>query len=111
MNREAENGWRVGDLAVCISDKNSWGHFNEDDTFVVDAGPSPEQVLRVVQVYSPMVFLGRLGAARFVGLRFHEFPAGIYPAPLFRKVKPDAEAADDADLVALIKGVRVGADA
>lgn len=110
MNREAENGWRVGDLAVCVA-KGDW-YWLENGARRPHCGPAPEQLLRVAAVTpAPVLFAGETGLFRHIGLSFNEFPDDFYPAPLFRKVKPDAEAADDADLVALIKGVRVGADA
>ena len=110
MNREAENGWRVGDLAVCIAADSPWLFLNGDGPSELP-GPKPEQVVRVASVFAPMTFKGMFSAAKVEGLSFDEFPDFVYPAPLFRKVKPDAEAADDAELVALIKRFRVGADA
>ena len=110
MSERADDAWRVGDLAVCVGDDDQW-LFLENGAVVTCPGPMPEQLLRVASVMGPMMFKGRFSEARVVGLSFDEFPGFIYPCVLFRRVKPDAEAADDAELVALIKRVRVGADA
>ncbi len=110
MNREAETGWRVGDLAVCVT-KGQW-YWLDNGVRRPHPGPSQEQLLRVAAITpAPVLFAGENGLFRHIGLSFDEFPDDFFPAPLFRKVKPDNEPGDNAALAGLIKGVRVGADA
>lgn len=91
----ASQGWGAGDLAVCL---NNIGWWEEGAHGAVD-GPALNQVLRVAIVYPGL------------GLEFDEFPDQIWPAREFRRIEPDHSAADDANIVALIKGARVGARA
>lgn len=91
----ASQGWRAGDLAVCL---NNIGWWEEREHGAVD-GPALDQVLRVAAVYPGL------------GLEFDEFPDEIWPEHEFRRIEPDHSAADDADIVALIKGASVRASA
>ena len=88
-----EEGWRAGDLAVCLNKIGWWGAI---DHMSVD-GPVLDQVLRVAAVYPD------------AGLEFDEFPDEIWPAYEFRRIEPDHSAADDAEFLRLIMGMRVGA--
>jgi hypothetical protein len=87
----ASQDWHEGDLAVCI---NNIGWWEERAHGAVD-GPVLDQVLRVAAVYSGL------------GLEFDEFPDQIWPEREFRRIEPDHSAANDPDIVALIKGARV----
>lgn len=91
----ASEGWGVGDLAVCL---NNIGWWEEREHGAID-GPSLNQVLRVAGVYPGL------------GLEFEEFPDQIWPEREFRRIEPDHSAADDAEIVALIKGASVRARA
>lgn len=98
----ASEGWRAGDLAVCLANGAWW----KDANGAPSLGPEHEQVVRV----SCVVF-GVHGYDDGVGLEFDGWPNEIYPARLFRRIEPDHSAADDADIVALIKGASVRASA
>lgn len=95
---DQSEGWRAGDLAVCISNIGWW-----DADSQAAAGPDAEQIVRVAEVYG-----GVAGYPGGVGLEFDEFPDNLYPASAFRKVHPDHSPADDVEIVALIK--RAGAE-
>lgn len=95
-------GWGTGDLAVCV-EYGPW--FGDGADPVV--GPHIEQVLWVAIVFPGVEF----GRGVEVGLEFAEYPDNIFPASAFRRVKPDHSAADDAEFVALIQRVSVGASA
>lgn len=107
MSARADHAWRAGDLAVCVAADGPWFHL-ENGKVVAYPGPAPEQMLRVASVFGPMLFKGCFGEARTDGLSFDEFPDFIYPCPLFRRVKPDAEAGFDGTVVFAIKRDRVG---
>ncbi len=99
----ASEGWRAGDLAVCISNIGWW---NETTHEAAD-GPQAEQVVRVRKVYIDIAEYGPGNP----GLEFDEWPNEAYPARCFDRIEPDHSAADDADIVALIKGASVRASA
>lgn len=98
----ASQGWRAGDLAVCI-EYGPWFGAGSDAT----VGPEHEQVLRVAIVFDEVPFPHGEG----LGLEFAEFADNIFPASAFRRVEPDHRAADDAEIVALIKRASVRARA
>ncbi|PAL20189.1 hypothetical protein [Sphingopyxis sp. GW247-27LB] len=100
---EQSEGWRAGDLAVCISNIGWW---NETTHEAAD-GPEAEQVVRVRKVY---VGIAEYGPGE-PGLEFDEWPNEVYPARSFDRINPDHTAADDAEIVALIKSVSVRARA
>lgn len=99
---EQSKGWGAGDLAVCLGDGDWW----KDVNGAASLGPAKEQVVRV----SCVVF-GVEGYDDGIGLEFEGWPDELYPARLFRRIDPDHSAADDAEIIALIKGagVRVSA--
>ncbi|MGR4892246.1 hypothetical protein ACIPPQ_14560 [Sphingopyxis sp. LARHCG72] len=99
----ASDGWRAGDLAVCIDGIGWW----KEGSFESAPGPVLNQVLRVCGVYCVADMPSGMG----LGLEFDEFPNEIYEARNFRRIEADHSAADDAEIVALIKGARVGARA
>lgn len=98
----ALKGWRAGDLAVCLGNGDWW----KDANGAVSIGPEHEQVVRVA-----FVVFGVEGYDDGIGLEFDGWPNELYPARLFRRIEPDHSAADDAEIVALIKGARIGARA
>lgn len=100
---EQSEGWRAGDLAVCI---DGWGWWKEG-SFEPAPGPVRDQVLRVSGVYTVAEMPRGMGP----GLEFDEFPNEIYEARNFRRIKPDHGAADDVEFVALIKRASVKAAA
>ena len=97
---EPSKGWRAGDLAVCLGNGDWW----KDADGAVSVGPEHEQVVRV-----SFVVFGVDGYDDGIGLEFEGWPNELYPARLFRRIDPDHSAADDAEIIALIKGGRVGA--
>jgi hypothetical protein len=99
----ASQAWRAGDLAVCISNIGWWNATTHEPA----AGPEVEQILRVREVYAGIAAYGPCEE----GLEFDEWPGEVYPAHSFDKINPDHSAADDADIVALIKGASVRARA
>lgn len=100
---ETSEGWRAGDLAVCIV-ATPWWRPNGEPV----CGPSKDQVVRVSAVDA----FAECENGIAIALTFHEFGDERYPAsPYFRRVEPDHSAADDAEIIALIKGARVGARA
>lgn len=96
---EQSEGWRAGDLAVCIDGIGWW----KEGSFESAPGPVLNQVLRVCGVYSVADMPSGMG----LGLEFDEFPNEIFEASNFRRIAPDHSAADDAEIVALIKGASV----
>lgn len=92
---EQSGGWRAGDLAVCL---NKIGWWEEREHGAV-TGPAFNQVLRVAGVFPGL------------GLEFDEFPDQIWLEREFRRIEPDHSAADDAEIVALIKRASVRASA
>lgn len=98
----ASEGWRAGDLVVCLGDGDWW----KDQNGAASIGPGREQVVRV----SCVVF-GVEGYDDGIGLEFEGWKDELYPARLFRRIKPDHSAADDAEIVALIKRASVRASA
>lgn len=101
MTEQAE-GWRAGDLAVCL-EYGPWFGEGPDAT----AGPDHDQVLRVVLVFADVAF----PRGPQLALEFDEFPDNLFPASAFRRIKPDHSAADDVEIVALIKRASVRASA
>ncbi|WP_432769771.1 MAG: hypothetical protein HEQ22_03225 [Sphingopyxis sp.] len=100
---DQSEGWRAGDLAVCVKSTAWWTLAGQPAP-----GPALDQVLWVAAVYEGVALEGGVGTA----LEFREFANELYPAaPYFRKVQPDHSAADDAEFVALIRRVSVGASA
>jgi len=92
---EQSEGWRAGDLAMCL---NRIGWWEEREYGAVD-GPVLDQVLRVACAYPGL------------GLEFDEFPDQIWREDQFRRINPDYSPADDAEIVALIKRASVRARA
>lgn len=92
---EQSEGWRAGVLAVCTNNIGWWESREHD---AID-GPALNQVLRVAGVFPGL------------GLEFDEFPDQIWPKREFRRIEPDHSAADDAEIVALIKCASVRAAA
>lgn len=100
---EQSVGWRAGDLAVCVMETPWWSLSGQPAP-----GPEKDQVIRVVAVYEGVALDRGIGTA----LEFAEFVNELYPAaPYFRRIEPDHSAADDADIVALIKRASVRASA
>jgi len=97
---EQSEGWRAGDLAVCAV----YGPWFNDGAAPI-AGPEHDQMLRVSCVYRD----APIGAGVCLALEFDEFPDELYPARDFRRIRPDHRPAADRRIVAMIKGVRVGA--
>jgi hypothetical protein len=96
--------WREGDLAVCIEHGPWFTQVGTKPTL----GPEREEIARVYAVYAELTFPGDPGVTG-LGLEFIEFPNEIFPARCFRRIRPDHGPGDDARLIALIKGARVGA--
>src|SRR3546814_11785030 len=96
-------GWRAGDLAVCISNVGWW----DEATHEAAVGPKAEQVVRVRKVY--------IGIAAYdpgePGLEFDEWPDPVFRSFCFRRIPPDHSAPDAAELHPLSTGARVGARA
>src|SRR5688572_9572093 len=100
---EQSEGWCARDLAICVMDTPWWSLSGQPAP-----GPEKDQMLSVVAVYEGVALDRGIGTA----LEFREFPNELYPAaPYFRKVRPDHSPADDANIIALIKGERVGTSA
>lgn len=95
----ASKGWRAGVLAVCVDGLGWW----KEGSFEAAPGPALNQVLRVSGVYAAADMPSGMG----LGLEFDEFPNEIYAASNFRAIEPDHSAADDAAIIALIKGASV----
>lgn len=102
---EQSEGWHVGDLAVCIE----CGLWSGNETLAIDPTPGPQfdAVVRVTGIWPQLRFPGHTG----IGLEFAEFPDETYPARCFRRIDRGHRAADNVDIIALIKGARVGAGA
>ena len=94
-------GWRAGDLAVCVDGLGWW----KEGSFEAAPGPALNQVLRVSGVYA----VAEMPTGMGLGLEFDEFPNEIYEASNFRRIEPDHSAADDAEMIALIKRASVRA--
>lgn len=100
---ERSEGWRAGDLAVCVEFVGWW-----DAAGNPAPGPSRNQIVRVAKVYANAPLNDGIGTA----LEFDEFADELYPAsPYFRRIQPDYSPADNADIVGLIKGAPAGAGA
>src|SRR3546814_12079932 len=72
----------------------------DEATHEAAVGPKAEQVVRVRKVY--------IGIAAYdpgePGLEFDEWPDQVFRSSCFRRIAPDHSAADDAEIIALIKG-------
>jgi hypothetical protein len=99
---EQSGSWRAGDLAVCI-EYGPWFGAGSEAT----VGPDHDQVLRVALVFADVAF----PRGPQLALEFDEFPDNLFPASAFRRIEPDHSAADDAEIVALIKRASVRASA
>src|SRR3546814_14752786 len=91
-------GWRAGDLAVCISNVGWWDEATHDAA----VGPKAEQVVRVRKVY--------IGIAAYdpgePGLEFDEWPDQGFRSSCFRHIAPDHSAAPHTDIIPTLTGAR-----
>ncbi|MGQ3101051.1 MAG: hypothetical protein ACT6Q5_13470 [Sphingopyxis solisilvae] len=100
---EKSKGWRAGILAVCTAREGWWNVASNE----ARPGPALNEVVRVRAVYHGVDF----GDYRGVGLEFDEFPDEVFATEHFRKIEPDTDPADDAEIIDLITGKRVGVPA
>ncbi|MFN3819914.1 hypothetical protein [Blastomonas sp.] len=83
-----DQGWQVGDLALCVADRGWWDCYNRPAK-----EPRPGSVHRVESIY---------GEAGFRFLRFKEFGDCGYVTSAFRKIDPHTRDAEDDETIALL---------
>lgn len=77
------SGWEIGDLALCIADREMWEAYDVSGFVGFVPGPRKNSVHAVVYVGGPSADLLMLG--------FDEFPHRVYDAVEFKKVPPSSE--------------------
>lgn len=88
--RDMSEGWKVGDLAVCI----------EGPWFPMP-GPGKGEINRVTEVYDGIATHGVVGGRAYF-LRFQRYVGIRYATNCFRKIRLDAEPCEE-EFTALIK--------
>ncbi|RKF23350.1 hypothetical protein D6851_02440 [Altericroceibacterium spongiae] len=90
----SDHNWKAGDMALCVHD-GGWNLLDGTDA----EGPNAGEINTVRRVGSD--------PAGVIGLWFEDYPGDRpcdgYPAKSFRKIRPHAPDAEDAETIRLLK--------